>query len=117
MSAECLDSYHKCQNVQRRFGQQELCLLDGRLVVHVGGAVEEGRDLGDVEHALLLDLLARHDEQEALEIIGSNLVEDHLDVELVVEAQRVVPILIKKGLVCYLFSSMQFDSCKHVCEV
>ena len=98
MSAECLDSYHKCQNVQRRFGQQELCLLDGRLVVHVGGAVEEGRDLGDVEHALLLDLLARHDEEEALEVIGRDLVKDHLDVELVVEAQRIVPVYVGIGL-------------------
>ena len=98
MSAECLDSYHKCQNVQRRFGQQELGLLDGRLVVHVGGAVEEGRDLGDVEHALLLDLLARHDEEEALEVIGRDLVKDHLDVELVVEAQRIVPVYVGIGL-------------------
>ena len=72
-------------NVQRRFRQQELGLLDGRLVVHVCGAVEEGGDLGDVEDALLLDLLARHDEQEAFEVVGRDLVEDDLDVELVVQ--------------------------------
>ena len=79
-------------NVQGRFGEEELGLLDGGLVVHVCGAVEEGGDLGDVEYALLLDLLARHDEQEALEVVGRDLVEHHLDVQLVVQAQRVVPV-------------------------
>ena len=85
-------SHYDIVNVQRRFGEEELGLLDGWLVVHVCGAVEEGSDLGDVEDALLLDLLARHDEQEALEVVGRDLVEHHLDVQLVVQAQRVVPV-------------------------
>jgi hypothetical protein len=40
--------------------------------------------LWDVKHALLFDLFPWHDEQQPLEVIGGDLVEDDLDIELVV---------------------------------
>jgi hypothetical protein len=38
-----------------------------------------------------LQCLAGHDEEKTLEVIGGDLVEDELDVQLVVQAERVVP--------------------------
>ncbi len=63
-----------------RLGQQELCLLDARLVLHVGGPVQQRGHPGDVVDELLLDLLAGHHQEEALQVVGGDLIEHHLDV-------------------------------------
>ena len=54
-------------------------------MVHVSRLVQEGGHLGDLVDDVLVDLLAGHDEQETLKIVRSDLVEDDLDVELVVQ--------------------------------
>ena len=61
------------------------------LVLHVGRPVQEGSHPGDVEHELLPDLLPRHDQEEALQVVWGDLVEDHLHVEGVFQAEAVVP--------------------------
>ncbi len=61
------------------------------LVLHVGRPVQEGSHPGDVEHELLPDLLPRHDQEEPLQVVGGDLVEDHLHVEGVFQAEAVVP--------------------------
>jgi uncharacterized radical SAM superfamily protein len=47
--------------------------------------------LGYVVDDILVDLLSGHDKQESLQVVRCDLVEDDLDVERVVEPERVVP--------------------------
>jgi hypothetical protein len=39
----------------------------------------------------LIDLFSWHDKEKTLEIIRSDLIEDHFDVERVVQTKRIVP--------------------------
>ena len=76
---------------QRWLGQQELGLLESGHMVHVSCPVEEGGYLGHLVHHVLVNLLTGHHQQQPLQVVGGNLVEDHLNVQLVVQPQWVVP--------------------------
>ncbi len=47
--------------------------------------------LGNVIDNVLFDLLSRHDQKQAFQIIRSNLVEDNLNVERIFQPQSVMP--------------------------
>ena len=50
-----------------------------------------GNYLSNVVDNFLIDLFSWHDEEEAFEIVRSDLIEDDFDVERVVQTERVVP--------------------------
>ena len=60
-------------------------------MVHVGRLVQEGGHLGDLVDDVLVYLLAGHHQQEPLQVVGGDLVKHHLDIQLVVQAEGVVP--------------------------
>ena len=66
-------------------GGDALTYLQGGHVVHVCRLVEECGHLGHLVHDVLVYLLAGHDQQKPLQVVWSDLVEDDLDVELVVQ--------------------------------
>lgn len=82
-----LDGAHR----QHRLRKEVLDLVLARHRLHLRRSMQQRGDAGNLLEDLIGQLLMRQDDQQALEVVGCHLVEDHLNVEVAVQAQRVVP--------------------------
>ena len=60
----------------------------GGHMLHVSCSMQEGSNVRDILNGSLRESVAFGDEQQTFQVVGGNLIENHLDVELIVQPER-----------------------------